>query len=258
MPLIAMNDDVGNDDRLRLFAPRQYPLGLSDVPAFGESELKDIWSSYLSTNPSLVNSSYGARIQAALDDGDVRTAQKIMAASNIISISPSKKNSPLEPETAAFADQISKWISSPTKSTSVSTLKTASAASTTSLTDSLQATLNKALGPLSFDSLTSGGAERAYAPTAATQSPFVMRGVPAGAKQSAAPQQAGSQIDQFFKSLQNFVAGVAPAVKGIKRGKTKTVIQNDPDYTTYAVIGGAVIVSVVLAIAVGKSSRRKD
>ncbi len=34
------------------------------------------------------------------------------------------------------------------------------------------------------------------------------------------------------------------------------IIQKEPDYTTYAVIGGAVIVASVLAIAVGRSGRR--
>ncbi len=68
-----------------------------------------------------------------------------------------------------------------------------------------------------------------------------------------------SKITDFFDNLSKFVTGVAPAFKGMRRpGRGKTVIQKDPDYTTYAVIGGAVIVASVLAIAVGKSGRKRD
>ncbi len=38
--------------------------------------------------------------------------------------------------------------------------------------------------------------------------------------------------------------------------KNKIIVEKQQDYTTYAVIGGAVIVASVLAIAVGKSGKR--
>ncbi len=73
-------------------------------------------------------------------------------------------------------------------------------------------------------------------------------------KSPAAPT---SQVQDVVNSLTAAVAQLLPVFKGNKRPKQKVVVQKDPDYTTYAVIGGAVIVASVLAIAVGKSGSRK-
>lgn len=61
---------------------------------------------------------------------------------------------------------------------------------------------------------------------------------------------------KYVDMAQGFFASLAPFFQ--KAQKQKTVVQRDPDYTTYAVIGGAVVVACVLAVAVGKSGRRKD
>lgn len=73
------------------------------------------------------------------------------------------------------------------------------------------------------------------------------------------PAGSGSPIDQFFAGAQKLAAALVPAFSGAnKRPKQVTVVQKQPDYTTYAVIAGAVVVASVLAIAVGKSGRRGD
>ncbi len=65
----------------------------------------------------------------------------------------------------------------------------------------------------------------------------------------------GSNIDAFVGGAQKIAAAFAPFFQ--KAPKQITVVEKKQDYTTYAVIGGAVIVASVLAIAVGKSRRRK-
>lgn len=66
-----------------------------------------------------------------------------------------------------------------------------------------------------------------------------------------------STAQQIVDSISAAATAFAPMFK--KDSKPKIVVQKDPDYTTYAVIGGAVVVASVLAIAIGKSGgRRKD
>lgn len=68
-----------------------------------------------------------------------------------------------------------------------------------------------------------------------------------------------SGVDQFFAGAQKLRDLLMPVFSGTnKRPKQTTIVQKQPDYTTYAVIAGAVVVASVLAIAVGKSGRRSD
>ncbi len=76
------------------------------------------------------------------------------------------------------------------------------------------------------------------------------------ANQPSSGSTSQSTITSVFDNISKLVSQIAPAIGGHGH-KPKVVIQKDPDYTTYAVIGGAVIVASVLAIAVGKSGRRK-
>ncbi len=89
----------------------------------------------------------------------------------------------------------------------------------------------------------------------ATAASILSTAYPQGRSGATNPPGTGSKITEFFDGLTKLFTTAAPAFKG-RGGKGKTVIQRDPDYTTYAVIGGAVIVASVLAIAVGKSGRR--
>lgn len=66
-----------------------------------------------------------------------------------------------------------------------------------------------------------------------------------------------STAKQIVDSITAAAVAFAPMFK--KESKPKIVVQKDPDYTTYAVIGGAVVVASILAIAIGKSGgRRRD
>lgn len=72
-----------------------------------------------------------------------------------------------------------------------------------------------------------------------------------------APGKKPSTWQEIATAINQIAPSVAPLFK--KRPKQKFVVQKEPDYTTYAVIGGAVIVASVLAIAIGKSgARRRD
>ncbi len=64
------------------------------------------------------------------------------------------------------------------------------------------------------------------------------------------------KVNTVTDALMKIGAAFGPAFK--KSPKQKLIIQKEPDYTTYAVIAGAVVVASVLAIAVGKSGRRRD
>jgi len=75
---------------------------------------------------------------------------------------------------------------------------------------------------------------------------------------STTPKPTGPQgkAQEWVDALKQLLPLAAPLVQ--KRPKVKNVIQKEPDYTTYAVIGGAVIVASVLAIAIGKSGARRQ
>lgn len=80
---------------------------------------------------------------------------------------------------------------------------------------------------------------------------------PAGQGTSSQNPPGGAQgtIQQLVDAAKQLAPTLGPLFK--KRPKVKNVIQKEPDYTTYAVIGGAVIVASVLAIAIGKSGARR-
>ena len=71
-----------------------------------------------------------------------------------------------------------------------------------------------------------------------------------------APQNPQGGIAQGAQAIAAAVASILPAFKHPPKGKT--IYQKEPDYTTYAVIFGAVIVASVLAIAVGRSGRKRE
>ncbi len=75
-------------------------------------------------------------------------------------------------------------------------------------------------------------------------------------QQNGAQTPFGEKVNTVTDAITRLAAAFAPAFQ--KAPKQKVVIQKEPDYTTYAVIGGAVIVASVLAIAVGKSGRRRN
>lgn len=65
-----------------------------------------------------------------------------------------------------------------------------------------------------------------------------------------------SKLAQGLDAFKQFYATIAPSIGHGGRPKQKTYITKQQDWTTPAVVGGAVLVAVVLAIAVGKSGRR--
>ncbi len=74
-----------------------------------------------------------------------------------------------------------------------------------------------------------------------------------GAGPAVPPTEFAQKANVITDSIAKLAAAFAPAFK--KEPRQKVIVEKQPDYTTYAVIGGAVIVSSVLAIAVGKSGR---
>lgn len=64
-----------------------------------------------------------------------------------------------------------------------------------------------------------------------------------------------AKINDVFSS---FASVLVPFLQNTGQPKQNIIYQKQPDYTTYAVIGGAVIVASVLAIAVGKSGRGRS
>lgn len=67
--------------------------------------------------------------------------------------------------------------------------------------------------------------------------------------------QPKNTADTWVEALQKLFGAAAPLFQ--KQPRQKIIVEKQPDYTTYAVIGGAVIVASVLAIAVGKSGRSR-
>lgn len=113
--------------------------------------------------------------------------------------------------------------------------------------------LAASLGPFAFDSNT------AFSPPSQIPRPSNQINISTPFNATAHPPDAtpfGQKVNTVTDAITKIAAAFGPAFK--KAPKQKVVIQKDPDYTTYAIIGGAVIVASVLAIAVGKSGRRKD
>lgn len=77
---------------------------------------------------------------------------------------------------------------------------------------------------------------------------------PAGGGVGAPKSQFAEKVNVVSDAIAKLGAAFAPAFQ--KAPRQKVVVQKERDYTTYAVIGGAVIVASVLAIAVGKSGRK--
>ncbi len=94
--------------------------------------------------------------------------------------------------------------------------------------------------------------------------PWVPGSVPSDKNQNNAnqPNQSqtkfGQKVQDIVNPLSAAIAQLLPVFKGNKRPKQKVIVQKDPpdNTVTYAVIGGAVIVASILAIAVAKSGSR--
>jgi hypothetical protein len=85
-----------------------------------------------------------------------------------------------------------------------------------------------------------------------------MQANPNGLLQTAAPQSDfAKNFQAVVNTLTQSIAQVSPAFKrGPKAPRPQVVVQHQQDNTTLYVIGGAVIVASVLAIAVGKSGKK--
>lgn len=76
----------------------------------------------------------------------------------------------------------------------------------------------------------------------------------AGGAPGAPTTEFGQKVDVITNAIAKVGAAFGPLFQ--KAPREKVVVHKDPDYTAYAVIGGAVIVASMLAIAVGKSGRK--
>lgn len=97
---------------------------------------------------------------------------------------------------------------------------------------------------------------RDYEAAGCSDNSYTEKGMAAPNNQFQPTTPFGKNVQDFFNVLTPQIQQIAPLFK--KNPKQKVFVQKEQDYTTYAVIGGAVIVAAVLAIAVGKSGRRKD
>ncbi len=221
MPLIAMNDYMDGIENLKVSnsgIPGAYPLGLNGLGDAGAD-----WENMISADGSLASSPEGKAIQAALNSGDMKSAASLIAQYKI--------NGPAQAPTYSAPSTSSGYTYSNYKEGAGSPVYSV-APKYTITPSTVQAASGKwGASPAATFNFSKGSS----APTGSLQ----------------------SNVDTFVNAFKQIFETAAPAFKGRGKG-AKTVIQRDPDYTTYAVIVGAVIVASVLAIAVGKSGRRKE
>ncbi len=72
------------------------------------------------------------------------------------------------------------------------------------------------------------------------------------------PGSIAETIQQVIAALTPAIAQVGGAISKNRKAPKRVVVEQKTDYTQMALIGGGILVAALLAITVGKSSRRKE
>lgn len=81
---------------------------------------------------------------------------------------------------------------------------------------------------------------------------------PAGQFPPPPPGSFAANAQQTLQVFTPYITQFATVLAKNKKPKKNIVVEQQQDYTMYMVIGGGILVAAMLAMAVGKSSRRRD